>query len=801
VILLPQVRPKPSGPEPLPSAPGGSGRLPLIISLILALVTILLYWPVVHCDFINFDDPTYVTDNSPVQNGFSWDNVKWAFTHTVSSNWHPVTMLSHMLDCQLYGLQPWGHHLTNLLWHAFNTVLVFWVLRRLTGAVWRSALVAALFGWHPVHVESVAWVAERKDVLSTAFGLLTLLFYARYVAAFSVTKTTARLFYGLALAALTLGLLCKPMLVTWPFVLLLLDFWPLGRFQRDRTWPLVREKIPFFGLAAVASVVTYWAQNGGGSVISTQSLPLAVRATNAVISYVRYLGKLLWPADLAVFYPHPGHWALLLVLLAGVLLAGLTGLFWRWRRTQPYLLMGWLWFLGTLVPVIGLVQVGVQSMADRYLYIPSLGVLIMIVWSAQALIRRWPHQRQVAVGATGSVVMLLVCLLFARQQLTYWRSSEVLFQHALAVTQDNSVAHCGLGIDYFDAGRNEAAAKEFQTALSLQPDYPMYLVDLGNVYVRLGRTNDAISQYQSAIRIQPNYALAHKNYGLILAGLGRTNDAISEYQSALQFQPDMAEAHYYLASIFSNQGRTNAAISEYQKILQINPDDAETRYNLGNAFARQGRTDAAINAYQGALDYQPDLAEAHYSLGNAFARSGRTDEAVYEYQSALRFNTNYPDAHNNLGSVLARLGRPDEAISEYQAALRLKPDYSDARYNLADALLQRGRLAESISEFQATLRLLPDYAPAHFNLGVALTRLGRTDEAISEFEAALRLKPDYALAHNSLGVAFGRQGRLDEAINEFQAAVRLKPDYANAQTNLAKALEYKGLPKSPGVNN
>ncbi|MEI9961723.1 MAG: hypothetical protein WDM76_11500 [Limisphaerales bacterium] len=405
-----KFKPAPAVASPIVS---GWSRFPVwLIVIVLALVTIALYWPATQCDFINLDDPEYVTANVHVQNGLSVENIKWAFSNPVLFNWHPLTMLSYMMDCQFFGLNPWRHHLTSVLLHSLNTVLVFLFLRSLTGALWRSVLVAALFGWHPLHVESVAWVAERKDVLSTCFGLLSLIFYGRYAqkqsqAASSKLKTQkgstlnsqpATIDYVLALLFLALGLMSKAMLVTWPFVMLLLDYWPLERFNRLHIWRLVVEKIPFFVLTVLVGIVTFVVQKQGGALDTGEALPLGARGGNALISYCRYLGKLIWPTDLAVFYPHPGHWPVGLVIMAGMLLLGISIVLIAKRAHYPYLLMGWLWFVGTLVPVIQLLQTGAHAMADRYTYIPSIGALILIVWGIYELTRSWRHQLFIFVG-------------------------------------------------------------------------------------------------------------------------------------------------------------------------------------------------------------------------------------------------------------------------------------------------------------------------------------------------------------------------------------------------------------------
>ena len=534
-------------------AAGKSGRqFPAwLVVVVLGLVTIGLYWPAMRYDFVNFDDPSYVTENPSVRGGLNWAGVKWAFCNPVNSNWHPLTVLSHMLDCQVFGLRPWGHHLSSVLLHAVNTALVFLLLFQMTGlrgngsprwssslpqpgtgsttmaatasvrqagALWRSAIVAVLFGWHPVHVESVAWVAERKDVLSTCFGLLTLIAYARYVEKSKVQSPKSKVWYGLALLLFALGLMSKAMLVTWPLVMLLLDWWPLKRFKVQgsgfRVRSLVWEKAPFFGLAVVASIVTFVVQKRGGVVMSFESLPLGARGGNALISYCRYLGKLFWPVDLAVFYPHPGYWPMGKVLLAGVLLLGITELCVVVRRRYPFMLIGWLWYVGTLVPVIGLVQVGDQAMADRYTYIPSLGVLILVIWGANELTRQWRHQLMIlSVAGCGAIIL---CLGMTRRQLGYWQDSETLFRHALEVTKNNYLAHDNLGDILSQKGRTDEAISQFQEAIRLKPDDENAHYNLGAAFSHKGRTDGAINQFQEAIRLKPDDAEAHFDLGLIL---------------------------------------------------------------------------------------------------------------------------------------------------------------------------------------------------------------------------------------------------------------------------------------------
>ena len=711
-----------------PTRVSGSERarlaLPLwLLALLLLLVTMALYWPATRCDFVNLDDDLHVTANLQVQQGLSLQNIKWAFLNPVAHDWHPLSVCSHMLDCQLFRLNPWGHHLTSVLLHTLNAGLVFALLQAMTGARWRSLWVAALFAVHPLRVESVAWVTERKDVLSALFGLLALMAYARYAEVqslkskvqpaapagqrgespksvvrgpWSLFRLRSPIFYLLSLFCFALGLMSKPMLVTWPLVMILLDYWPLRRFQfktqdsRLKTsLPLLLEKLPFFALAALASVVTFAVQKRGGVVAAVEHMPLGARAGNALISYCRYLGKLFWPTDLAVMYPHPGYWPLAKVLLAGGGLLGLSVLVWVGRRRYPYLLMGWLWYCGTLVPVSQMIQTGSQAMADRWTYLPSLGMLIMVVWGAYELTRRWQHQVLGLSMAGGAAVGL--CLALTWQQIGYWKDSEALFWHALEVTENNYVAHGNLG-----------------AALD-----------------KKGQTDEAMHQFREALRLGPQQAEAHNNLGAALDEKDQIDEAIRQYQKALRLKPSYAEAHN----------------------------------NLGTALGKKGQTDEAIRQYQEALRLKPDYAEAHYNLGAALGRKGQSDEAIRQYQEAVRLKPDYADAHNNLGAALDDRGQSDEAIRHYQAALRLKPNHAEAHNNLGIALGRKGQSDEALLQFQEAVRLKPDYAEAHNNLGIAFYQQHRTGEAIRQFQEALRLKPDYAGARQNLDAVLATGAR------------------------------------------
>jgi tetratricopeptide (TPR) repeat protein len=599
------------------------------------------------------------------------------------------------------------------------------------GALWRSAFVAAVFAIHPLRVESVAWVAERKDVLSGLFFMLTLWAYVRYAQGatsdawpafaklppspgFGATGRRGRpgtrkpaavpatnpspvtrhpsLFYGLVLLFFALGLMCKPMLVTLPLVLLLLDYWPLGRVARLHSVParqadgecqvsgpdshvtphasrltpqighLLLEKLPLLGLAVASCAVTIFAQTK--SILPFENMSLSLRAGNASISCVAYLGQMFWPSGLAVLYPFTARGVgVSAVVLSLVLLAGIsTGVF-ILRRRRPYFLTGWLWYLIMLAPVIGIVQVGAQARADRYTYLPQIGLYLLLTWAAADLCAGWRHRRVVLGG--GSTIILMALIFCARAQTAYWRNSESLWTHTLACTSDNFIGHNNLG-----------------TAL-----------------LKTGHVDEAMVHYQKALEIKPDFAEAHNNLGNFLFQKGSVDEAMVHYQMALEINPDYAEAHYNLGNALLKMGNVDEAIAHFQKALQINPDYAEAHNNLGYALIQKGRVDEAIAHFQKALQINPDYADAHNNLGNILLEKGSVDEAIIHFQKALQIKPDDADAHNNFGTALLQKGKVDEAITHFQKALRIKPDFAEAHKNLSNALLQKGRADEAITHF------------------------------------------------------------------------------------------------------
>ncbi len=629
----------------------------------------MVYAQAARFAFVNYDDPDYVTHNFQVRAGLTGRGVAWAFGSAHASNWIPLTWLSHMADIQLFGLRSGMHHLVSVAIHLASVLLLFAVLNRMTKAVWPSAFVALVFAVHPLHVESVVWISERKDVLSAFFWILALWNYARYV------ERPGRGRYLLVLLTFCLGLLAKPMIVTLPFALLLLDFWPL---QRSEPWgKLIREKIPLFALSVCASVVTFVVQRQGGAVITLQRVPISLRIENAFLSYVTWLGQFLWPARLAAFYPYPDVLPLSETLAAVALIAAISLFAWRTRRRYSWFFSGWFWYLGTLVPVIGLVQVGEQSHADRYTYIPLIGISIVLAWGARTILK--PR-----VAAVTALVVCLAWIVTASAQAAYWRDSESLFRHAIAVTQGNYEAWSGLGLALRDRGQIEEAVSDYRKALEIKPDFADARNNLGEALLLLGHPDEAIVDLKEAIRLQPS-ADAHTNMGAALERLGKLPDAHAEYLAALSLDPRDAAALTGMGSVLEDEGRKDEALQELDEAVEIDPDYAPAHYNLGRLLGTEGRVTEAASQFTEAIRLQPADAASHYNLGTALAVQGKLDEAAVEFREAIALNPGDAMAHFNLGSALAQSGKMDEAIAQFSEALRIRPEFEDARQSLETA--------------------------------------------------------------------------------------------------------------------
>ena len=609
-------------------------RRTLLIGLLLAAATLILYWPVQSYDFVNFDDDVYVTDNRQVYGGLSMESLTWSFTTFHAGNWHPLTWISHMVDAEAYGLDAGGHHWTNVLIHTAATFLLFFVLSGMTNSPWASALVAALFAIHPIHVESVAWVSERKDVLSGFFWILTMGAYAHYARHPTLRR------YLLVVLSLVMGLLSKPMTVTLPFVLLLLDYWPLRRYAATRTafdrWVrrgsasngasallLIVEKVPLLGVAAISCLVTLFTQKEAGALWSLEQIPMATRLANASVTYLDYIRKMLWPVDLAVFYPHAGmppSWKIAVALL---LLGSISCLVVRKAREMPFLLVGWLWYLGTLVPVIGLVQVGSQSMADRYTYIPLVGLFIALAWGAERIVAGWPRWKSPAILL--SIVAISGLLFLARSQVETWENSVTLFEQALAATEVNPVAHQKIGEFYLDRNDCSRAVPHFLKAIEMKENYAYAYHGLGVCASRETPQDGALYFFRQALQLDPQLTRTLLSRGVLLMQLGRHEEAREDFRQLLRLDPSHEAAHTNLGLIFVHLGKTEDAEAHLSEALRVNPRSAQALNNLGLVRMGQGRTEEAIASFLRARELVPGNAVIDANL--TIAREKRQKDA------------------------------------------------------------------------------------------------------------------------------------------------------------------------------
>lgn len=644
------------------------------ICLALAAITFAVFGQTLHHGFVNFDDGAYVYENPMVAQGVTLKGMGWAFTYGEIGHWHPLTWLSHMADCQMYGLKPAGHHLGNVLLHTAAVLLLFLTLCQMTGALWRSAFVAAVFAIHPLRVESVAWIAERKDVLSGAFFMLTLCAYARYA------RRPSRAGSILVAVLYGLGLLCKNTLVTLPFVLLLLDWWPLRRVRLDRGKEnatglfaayggLIKEKIPLFLLSIASCAATVLVPE---KVFASDRIALAGRIGNALCSYCIYLKQMVFPVGLGIpYFNPPGGMPVWQIGLSAILLAAITIFAWVYRRRCPYLLVGWLWYVGMLVPMIGLVQISYYVRADRYTYLPAIGLAMAGTWGVADWNASWKHRRPVL----GVLMVAVISALMVRawNQTTYWKNNETLWQHSVECTADNYIAHNNLGDILMQKGKLEEALGQFQTALRIKPDYVEARYNIGVDFGKMGKLDEAMTNYQKALEIEPDYAEAQNNLGNALGEKGRLDEAIVHYEKALKIKPDYAEAHNNLGDALRRQGKVNDAISHFEQAFQIKPDFAGAHYNDGIALSQDGKLNEAVAQYQEALAIEPKFAEAHFKLGTAFLQAGLVEQAVAEYQTALQIKADYFEAHLNLGNIFAQQGKYNEAINHFQQALKASP--------------------------------------------------------------------------------------------------------------------------------
>ena len=625
-------------------------RIDICVIMGLVLLTAAVYGQVINHSFIHYDDPGYVAENLIVQDGLTWKGFRWAFTTVAMGNWHPLTWLSHMLDVQLFGMKPGFHHLVSVCLHVLNTLLIFIVLRSMTGALWRSAFVAALFALHPLHIESVAWAAERKDVLSTLFWLLTLWAYGRYARKPGLRE------YVPVLLFFALGLLAKPMLVTLPLVLFLLDYWPLGRLKREQAkpatpvtssatperqrkkrrqqpqealkpsrskegiqWnlvlPLVYEKMPLLVLSAASSMITFYAQQKGGAVASISALPMSQRAANAIVSYAAYLWKMCWPSGLAVFYPIE-TWSAAAVLASTLFILALTVAALRWSGRYPYFLVGWLWYLVTLLPVIGIIKVGDAAMADRYTYVTLIGPFIALAWGAFDLSQSLRIPK--AALSAASVLVIGAFTLLTYIQIGQWTDSMTLFRHTVNVTSRNFVAHNGLALEYIQEKRYGEALPHLQAALEINPLSPEVNLNLGILDYHAGKNDEAIKKVTRALGLKTDWYLAHE----------------------------------WLGKIYLAKGDADKSMYHFNLALRTLSDNDPSSAGMGQALIFQNRLDEALRFTLRAMETQPRNEKLYNNAGYILIRQGKVDEAIVQFKEAVRLAPGYAKAHSNLGAAL-----------------------------------------------------------------------------------------------------------------------------------------------------
>lgn len=668
------------------------------IILITAIVLLILipYWQLTDYDFINFDDELFITQNFHVNQGIMWNSIRWAFSFTDITYWQPLTWLSHMVDCHFFGLNPGMHHRTNLVIHILNSMLVFTVLRIMTGAVWKSFLVAIIFGLHPVNVDSVAWISERKNVLSAFFCFMGILWYVMYV------KALKKGYYALTVLSYVFALMSKPSVLTFPFILLLLDFWPLDRFGKNRViiMKLISEKIPLIILSCVSVIITL--SRLGGTVVPVETIPMGLRISNALVSYIAYMKMMLVPINLSVFYPFPLHITPLEWMSTFICLILITILSLKYTKKNGCFFTGWFWYLGTLFPAIGLVQGGLwPGLADRFVYIPLIGLFIVIIWGIDHYIQSFQLKKTIPIVFSMTLIVVYMVLTF--YQASLWKNSETLFRHALHATKDNFVAHNNLGVALEESG------------------------DI----------NNALLHYKKAITLRPHYAEAHNNMGSALSKIGNIQGAEKHFREAVRLRPDFAKAHNNLGNIYAGMTRMDSAVNAYQTALKINPYYAKALHNLGSAFIRDGAIDEGISYLNKALSIQPYLWEAHFNLGEAYFLNNKTEKAIIHFKKAHNLHPNDPAIMFSTGKALLRKKDFINAEKYLLDAARIQPEKPEPLFFLAKAYTGQKCFDKALVTYETILSSWPHLASVYYNKACIYSRTGNLEKAILALKTAI----------------------------------------------------------------
>jgi protein O-mannosyl-transferase len=730
----------------------------LLICIFITASLLTIYMQALQHEFINYDDNEYVFENRLVQQGLTPKTILKAFSVETAGNWHPITILSHMLDCHIHGLKAGRHILTNILLHTLNSILLFLLMKKMTGYLWETALVAMLFALHPIHVESVAWVSERKDLLSMLFWLLTVWSYARYVNSRGAKN------YFLIFIFLSLGLMTKPMLVTLPFVLLLFDFWPLNRYKASNTsiLSLLYEKIPLFIPVIASCILTLKYQKAGSAVKSLLSYPLHIRIENAVVAYVTYIGKIFCPINLSVFYPHPGKPAFWQVATSLSILALITFLSLYYHKKRPWLFSGWFLFTGMLVPVIGLVQVGSQALADRYTYIPSIGIFIMIVWAGAEFISSCRYKKTIL--AVSIPIIISILLLLSRQQTGYWKNSTTLFKHALEVTEQNYLAHNNLGL----------ALKQ------------------------KGRTLEAIKHYQKSLLIQPGYVLAHNNLGVALLETGKTREAVNHFSLAIKLMPDFIESHINLASSLLDMGEPEKAAEQCRKAIKLNPNKNELFIVFGDSLSALGEIDEAAIQYKKALKLNSDSAKAHNHFGAFLIKNNKIDKALFHFKAAAKINPDDENFKANLKTTIQAKNRLESAIEKKVKQLQKKPIDPASHTELGHLYKKIGDIDAGLTHHKKALAIDPDFIPALNALAFDHAAKKEYDSSVLLLKKILTIDSNKPDTYFNIACIYAKQDKVREAVSWLQKAV--EKGYNNWEL-IKSDKDLDNIRNTPGFNS
>lgn len=723
----------------------------LLLSCIILLSIAAVYGQAAGFDFFQVDDTVYITENPHLQQGFNIRNITWALTTTRGATWQPMVWLSYLLDYQIAGLSAGWYHFVNIVLHALNALLLFSVFRRYTGSFYRSAFVALLFAVHPLHVESVVWIAERKDVLSTFWGLLGIYFYGSYF------HSRKKYRYILVAVCFFLSLTAKPMFITLPFVLLLLDYWPLHRMGAGpaglarKAGRLVFEKLPLFFITVIMSVVFFMVHKHSGDVVPANAWPAGQRIMNAVIAYVQYIQKFFWPFELSVLYPRGGEITWARFIPSALLLLAASALVVRYWRRWPWLFVGWAWFLGTFIPVIGIVQIGNHAMADRFTYLPFIGLYLILAWGIPNLAGYGAGVQKTAWIAGGWGVLHLILVLTAWNQTRYWHSSETLLRHSLAVTHDNYGAH-------FYLARHLSA---------------------------IGAQAEAFKHMETALRLEPDFFEAHAKYGLMLSETGRGDAAVPHYLKALSGMPEDAMTLNNLGVELEKKGRSAKALSLFKKAIAADPGYVDPYINIGNLLTRQGKPDESVAWFEKALAIDARSAKAYYNMGVAFQTRAEQEQAIRCFRQVIALESDHAEAHNNLGAEYFVQGRIEKAIFHFRKAIKAKPAFADARDNLSRALAFREQIDQKINDISSKLADSENRDQLFYKLGQLFEKKGSLKNAATSFEQSLQVNAGYIPALNALARLRSREGRLVQAIALYKKMRILEPENSTIYYNLA----------------